>query len=312
MKLNIGLDSEPRLYTVLLGESYSVKKSTALKKTLEFFGNISSSDALHVSYGAGSAEGLARELASHSDLLLAFDELKAFVEKTKLQGSVLLPMLASLFENNHWDNAIKNPKHSISVRDARLSLLGCCTTDTYSRMWTPEAIAIGFPNRLFVVAADRKAKVAWPEPPDPKVLDGVRERIRRQLERLPLNLDIEPEAKAEWKAWYKSLPDSEHSKRLDTIGFRLLALIALTTDKERVDVETIRRVVAILDYELRIRMLTDPIDADNRIARLEEKIRRSLKGKGPLSERDLRRATHGDRDGLWAFNAARTNLLNSG
>ena len=34
LTLDVGIAVEPRLYTVLLGESYSVKKSTAMKKTI--------------------------------------------------------------------------------------------------------------------------------------------------------------------------------------------------------------------------------------------------------------------------------------
>src|SRR5688572_5296385 len=37
LRLNIGLDIDPRLYVVLLGESYEVKKSTAQSRTIKFF-----------------------------------------------------------------------------------------------------------------------------------------------------------------------------------------------------------------------------------------------------------------------------------
>ena len=179
-------------------------------------------------------------------------------------------------------------------------------------MWTQEAIAIGFPNRLFLVSADRKRKVAWPQQPDQAELDALRSRISKQIGRLPLTLDITKEAKTAWEHWYENLPASEHAKRLDTIGFRLLPLIALITDKNSIDLETVEVVVSILDYELNIRRLFDPIDADNLVAKVEEKIRRVLKDRGSLRRRDLRRAVHADRDGLWAFTAALANLHKEG
>jgi hypothetical protein len=64
----------------------------------------------------------------------------------------------------------------------------------------------------------------------------------------------------------------------------------------------------ILDYEITIRRLTDPIDADDRIARLEQKITRTLKARGPLTRRDLLRHTNARRDGLWAFDKAISHL----
>jgi hypothetical protein len=250
-------------------------------------------------------------LGANPKLVLAYDELSSFLDKSRVQSSVLLPMVTSLFEAHNWDNATKDPKASVSIRDAHLSLLGCCTTDTYSRMWTQEAISIGFPNRLWIVGADRKRKVAWPDVPDPAELVAIRARINAQANKKSLKFDICPNAKARWTDWYEHVPPSEHARRLDTIGFRLMPLIALTTDKEHVDLETVETVVAILDYELEIRRLTDPIDADNVIAKLEEKIRRHLAG-GPLTRRELQRRVHSHRCGIWAFNTEITNLVTDG
>lgn len=299
LKLNIGFDTEPRLYTVLLGESYSVKKSTAMKKTIEFFSRVNKPDAWNpfgIVYGVGSAEGLARELSSHSTTLLAYDELRAFVDKCHVKGSTLLPMVTSLFEQTHWHNATKSRKASLTVDDAHLSLLSCCTMDTYSDIWKQDAIAIGLPNRLFVVNADQRAKVAWPSKPDEAQLSLLAERIRAQISRCKA-FDITPDGKEAWEVWYKAAPNSEHSRRLDTIGFRLLALIALATDKDMVDAETVQTVTSILKYEFDLRMLTDPIDADSTIAQLEEKVRRQLRGKGSLSPRDLQQAVNAHRLG---------------
>lgn len=325
LKVGAALDLEPRLYTLLLGESADVKKSTALRRTAAFLGELwaarqpvllisrgTRSPTPLINWGTGSAEGLARKLnESPAGVVLAYDEMQSFVEKTKVQASVLLPMVASLFEQTAWDNATK-AKSSVSLRDAHLSIVGCCTIDTYSGMWTPEAIAIGFPNRLFVVSADRKRKVAWPEPPDAAALDCVRAHIQRQIDRLPITLDINPDAKAEWERWYESLPGSVHAKRLDTIGFRLLALLAFTNDKYRIDLETVKSVTALLRYEMQLRVMTDPVDADNRIAHLEQRIRQVLRVKGPLKKRVLRNYTNANRYGLWAFQMAIDNLRKAG
>ena len=69
---------------------------------------------------------------------------------------------------------------------------------------------------------------------------------------------------------YDNLPQSEHCRRLDTIGLRLLGLIALTMDKEQIDAEVVTTVKSILDYELDMRVLTDPVDEDGTIARSED------------------------------------------
>jgi hypothetical protein len=306
LTLNLAFNVDPRLYTVLLGESYAVKKSTAMKKTVGFFETLKPRPS--VQYGVASAEGLARILKNSPNLVLAYDELQMFIQKSQVTASTLLPVVTSLYEQNNWDNATKSAKYSVKIEGAYLSLLGCCTSDTYARMWNPQAIAIGFLNRLFIVNADRRVKVAWPVPPSQTDLQAIRERIQRQLERLPKQYEITAAGKIAWERWYNNVPPTEHARRLDTIGFRLLGLIALTTDKDAIDEEVVRIVTAILDYELNIRTLTDPIDADSIIAKLEEGIRRQLAKRGDLNERKLRQFTGADKKGLWAFNQAMANL----
>jgi hypothetical protein len=315
LTLNAQLKGEPRLFTVLLGESADVKKSTAFRTTADFFHSVW--DGLPAAlpkpalcYGVGSAEGLANSLQKNpAGVVLCYDELQALIAKSKIDSSTLLPMVASLFEQTKYENATKS--QTLKVDDARLSLIGCCTTDTYANMWTKDAIAIGLPNRLFVVWADRKKRVSWPEPRDPSKVETIRKRIIVQLGRLPMNLDMTSEAKNLWQHWYDHLPSSVHTKRLDTMGFRLLGLIALTTDKDIIDVPTVDLVISILDYELTVRTLTDPIDADGTIAQLEGAIRRQLKTHKSLTERDLRNKTSADKKGIWAFKAAITNLVSA-
>jgi hypothetical protein len=89
-----------------------------------------------------------------------------------------------------------------------------------------------------------------------------------------------------------------------------MPLIALTMDKDEVDGEVVAVVTAILDYEFRVRVLTDPINADNKIAALEQRIRNvlSVAGGGWVRERELRQKTHADRSGVYFFQCAVRNL----
>jgi hypothetical protein len=266
---------------------------------------------VEVLHGIGSAEGLARSLEQHKIILVAYDEFRAFFDKSKVESSVLLPMVASLFEGNSWDNPTK--RGPISVRDAHLVLIGCCTQETYERMWNSQAVAIGLPNRLFVVWADRKGKVAWPKAPDAALLRAIKDRITRQLARLPQTFEITPHARSQWECWYKELPEkSVHTKRLDTLGFRIMEILALSLDKDVVDWDVIERTTAILNYEHKIRMNTDPIDADTLFAQMEEKIRRALRRKPGADDRILKQCTNAHRTGLWVYQTAMHNLQYAG
>ena len=95
------LQTQPRLYVLLLGESADDRKSTALKKATDFF-----TEALtdfRVCWGVGSAEGLQKRMEDGGRLLLCLDEFKSFVSKCKIESSVLLPCVNSLFETNRYE-----------------------------------------------------------------------------------------------------------------------------------------------------------------------------------------------------------------
>jgi len=308
--LQIGLDSDTRLYTVLVAESASGKKSTATAFITEFFKSLNLPD-WNVCYGVGSAEGLGQQLNTTMRLLLNLDELRSFMEKSQIKGSVLLPMTATLFEKLHYENHTKDSH--IAVEEARLGLLACSTVDTYNGdMWSAEAIAIGLPNRLFVVSAPQRPRVAWPKERNRERLDAIGQTIKGQFARLPEKLGITPEAKVVWEEWYENLPACEQARRLDTIGFRLMPILATTTDSPEVDVDIVEAVTAILDYELQIRTLLDPVDAETIVAKVEQKICRRLKVESPMSRRSLSKAIHAERYGKGTFGLALQNLQANG
>ena len=57
--------------------------------------------------------------------------------------------------------------------------------------------------------------------------------------------------------------------------------------------------------------LYDPIDADNSIAKMEEKIRRQLKRRA-LKDAQLKQRVNANRAGLWAYKSAMDNLKRAG
>ncbi len=318
------LQPQPRLYTVLLGRSGVEKKSTAIRRTVRFFEEAGfSPKAL---YGVGSAEGLAEAMRDTLDLLLVADEFRALVSKTRIEGSVLGPMLASLFELNSWDHRTKG-KH-LKIRGARLSLLAASTAESYALVWDAHNLAIGLPNRLLIVPGEAKGLHPFVAEVPPEELW----KLQRQLEALfeevnrrarctirvngrettcpdAVRLRLTPEAERLWAEWYADRPKDIHSVRLDTIGLRLAILLAVSCGNlEEIDETTVERVCQILGWQYRVRLLHDPIDAVNTVAEVEEKIRRVLRASGPLSWRDLQRKVHASRYGLWIFEQAVENL----
>jgi hypothetical protein len=313
--LRTSLSVYPRLYIVLVGDSAVGRKSSALDRVNRFFDHLLPGRVETV-FGLGSAEGIARILKDNGvPVLLYFDELKTFVQKARQKESVALPMFNTLFESTKYQNHTRD--RSIVLDNAHISFVAACTRQTYENMWSSQFLDIGFLNRLFIVQGNRTARHAFPDPIPTEQIDRLRLRTLDTLEWIvksqqkPVVLNITPAALDRWKKWYEGLEDSIYANRLDTIGMRLMILLTVTSGKREVDGEVVEAVIALLDYELAIRKQLDPIDAQNTIARMEEKIRRVL-GIGRMKKRDLMRGVSASRYGIFVFSKAIENLRKNG
>lgn len=306
LTLNSEISPQPRLYTLLLGQSADERKSTALNKTISHF-----KDALQsfdVCWGVGSAEGLQKRLEkADGGLLLCLDEFKQFVSKCTITSSVLLPCVNTLFESNRYESKTKSV--DINLTDAYLSLLAASTVQTYERTWDGSFTDIGFNNRLFLVPGTSEKRHSIPPP----VPGGQKDVLIKQLAEVlkgvgdHRTLDIVPQARSTYHDWYMGLERSIHSKRLDTYALRLMSLMAVNSNLNEVDEDTVKKAVSLCDWQLQVRSMYDPIDADNAIAKMEEKIRRQLR-LGPKTERQLKQNVNANRSGNWFFETARKNL----
>jgi hypothetical protein len=317
--LDSELRPEPRLYTSVLGDSADTRKSTALRKVDEFFRSLGPGYTPSVLFGVGSAEGIAAELKESPSLLLHFDELKSFVDKARNEHSIALPMVSTLFERAEYDNRTKDTR--VSIRGASLSLVAACTRETYASIFDTKFLAIGFPNRLWLISGQSDRRIPVPRPLPEAALEELRAAVRGRLDAVdqayvanglrPVPYRLTSGALAAFRSWYEARTGSVFERRLDTYGHRLMLLLAVSAGRTVIDEDIVERVVALLRYQLELRRECDPVDADNTIAVLEERIRRSL-ARGALRGRDLKRRCSYHRAGLWAWDQAVSNLRKAG
>jgi hypothetical protein len=319
LTLDSELSVQPRLYTVLLGESADDRKSTACTKTIQLF-KAALTD-FSVCYGTGSAEGLANRIEGRENgdkvatgdgrLLLHYDEFKSFVSKSKLDGSVLLPMVNTLFELNTYENTTKHRR--LFLENAHLSLLCASTVATYENTWSSQFTDIGFNNRLFLVPGSGRKQFSIPQ----RVPEMQRRLIMKHLGPLlstvgnGMMLQITRDAHNIFHNWYLNLERSIHTKRLDTYALRLMPLLAANERKDAVDVEIVEKACKIMNWQLEVRKVHDPIDADNSIARMEEKVRRCLRRR-PMGNRELKQFCNAKQAGMWFLETALKNLRKAG
>jgi len=311
VRLDSALREETRLYVVKVGPSWSSRKSSS-QDMIEHHYEPLLRDRVTMCYGTGSAEGLANRMKSGLPALLVYDEFRSFVDKSGVQQSVLLPMVASLFSRTVYENATRASE--IRLMDAHLSLVGACTTETFTTMFTPQFRNIGFLNRLFVVAGKRTTLKPLPGTASHETVRRLQERILAQVEQAKREkpaLRFTTEARVRWEEWYRAMPETPYAARLDTYGLRLLMLFAVTTESWQITRPLVDAVIPLLDYELAVRRELDPVDAEGVVARLERLILRHLR-KGRMTGKRLRDLCNVQYYGLWVFDQAWGNLRRQG
>jgi len=200
LTLQSELSPQPRLYTLLLGESADDRKSTAISKTVEFFR--AAIDGFRVCWGVGSAEGLQTRMKKENRLLLALDEMRSFVSKCKIEASVLLPCVTTLFESNRYESHTK--KSSILLERAHLSILAASTIQTYENTWSSQFTDIGFNNRLWLVPGGAEQRFSIPEKASEADRYRVSQKLGQVLEHIDRhqNIEVSSKAKSLYHEWY--------------------------------------------------------------------------------------------------------------
>ena len=313
------LNSQPRFYVLKIGKSGWGKKSTSTKLARKFFDDVfkrAETAGAKAIPGVASAEGLANELSTNDRVLVVQDEFRRLERKANIEGSVLVPMFCELYDNNDYSNSTK--KDILDLRNAHLALIANTTVEAFEKLVNAaEMVDTGFLNRTFVVIGRPTKRIPFPKRPCEEVLHPIRnvlvERVKRAAAaQEEIVLPVTAGAAKMWEDWYANLDLSDETTRLDTMGPRLMAVLALSAGKREVDEEIMSAVLALLEYQRKVRQAYAPITADNPKAELEQKILRVLKRRGPLTRSDLKRKINARRHGLAVFNAVLSGLTAAG
>ena len=305
---------EPRLYVVAVAPFGAARKSEALKHIRDLFGELAGC----VIDSVGSGEGLLKQLEQHTRVVLMSDEFSRLIKKGGIEGSTLPETLTTLFTETAFSHHVSKQDASINVSDAHLTLVSATTPDLYTTMFDVAGITGGLVSRIFVVASDEK-RIKPPVAPDPSKVHEYREKLRRQIKEATSGVAGKPlpyttEARALWMEYYQELRKGTNPifERLDTYGLRLATLLGVTKGEKEVSLETVESVIALLEYQKEVRLLVQPVEAENSIARLSQLVLRRLKDGRWWKRSNLYNCLHAERCGTWTFDRALDNLGSMG
>ena len=274
--------------------------------------------AFKILAGIGSAEGVLEPL-NDSRVLVYFDEFDRFIRKAKVDGSVIGTAFNELFERTCYANYTKD--RQTAVENGHLGLLANIPLEQFESMaGSGRLVDLGLWNRLAYVVGDRRQICNLPTAVSPKALQELEivlarylidlcERTEKKDEKQAApakelwprkkeqRLQLTEEARREWARFPELIRTEESTTRLDTIGMRLMAVMAVTSGKKEIDLDVVRATLAFLHYQKVVRETYRPSQAETIDARIEESVLRQLRRCGPLKKRDLRRYTNADRYG---------------
>ncbi len=320
IKLNTSLFVEPRLFVVCLGASGDTRKSESGRQVIRWFDEWAAlkeplrkddqpSQYFNTLAGCGSAEGLMDRLKITPRLILVYDELRSFVQKSNIKGSNLLQEVNTLFENTGTENAVKG--HFQQVKDAHLSLLAFCTTDTWDTLFTPSFLDIGFVNRLWIVPGEGKRKDFNPKP----IPDHEKKKLMFQMDKLvesfPPNTIIEYtlEAEERLQQWYGSYERTDFTKRIETYGSRLLLLMAASEGKNSISLDMAERCISLMEWQVKVREAYQPQEYTDTMSQIQVLIRRVVKRHPGITRGRLNYSIHAERFDNWKVDKAIENLV---
>lgn len=326
------LEPHTRLYGFKIGPSGTSKKSSSFKMAKKFVTNgvsqatgddvfaandqAAQDEALRVLSGAGSGEGLAAALTRNRRVLLYFDEFERFLKKAGADSSILGMIVNELFESLEFSNVTRDRDTHLS--DAHLGFATNMSLEQFESVsGVNQLVEIGLWNRTMFIVGNRRQKCPTISPPDKARVGELTTKLANVLSpylsaRAEMILPLTAEAKALWATIDDVIGNDEDTTRLDTIGMRVMTVLAVTSGKKEIDADIVRATFALLRYQKIIRQRYKPSQAETNDAKIEAAILKQLGRRGPLSDRDLERYTNASRYGTPAFKKVRDAIETDG
>jgi len=273
---------------------------------------------IRVVAGVGSAEGLGSAFQASTRILLTFDEFRRLEKKANAKDSVLTYMLNELYEGNEYDNHTKTA--ALEVKNGHLAILSNTTEEVYLSLQNgAEMSDVGFLNRFFLIYSDTTVRRPRPKEIPAEILDPLIEKLAQQLAALPaldehgnpsgeIVLPLTPEADKLWDDFYMEMERSPLTTRLDSMGPRLMGLFAFLAGKQQIDAEIVQATLDVIEYQRQVREVLQPDEGVAPDAKVENAMRRQLKNRGELPERELKQFSNCNRQGANACKRAIENL----
>jgi hypothetical protein len=255
----------------------------------------------------GSGEFMIAKLSRHDRkiIIARFDEMKVLFEKAQTKCSILESTFLSLYETTQASSGSHtNGEHAFE--NVRFNFTGDFTREGFEKIFAGRgAASSGFLARCTLTYSNRKIHEGDWSSLDPIAVHKAVKPIQAAITHIESGTgkgvwmpSENPDAKARRVEFVNALTKSDdpHCAELQAHFKRDLLLRALFSDNQ-ITTDKVDRAIAWTEHQLVLRKELWPEDAGSPVERMERRIRATLIKQGELTDRDLMKACHTEREG---------------
>lgn len=206
--------------------------------------------------------------------LLFYDELRKLADKAGIEGSSMVPDLLTVADAGQWANRVKRKNESFAFRPHEyvLSLITCCPSETFQDCWSrfSGSSMSGLNERgFFLLEPSTPKEQKRAQDPD----YGPARKTKALIETAVLqgSFSTTPEAESILDAAVKRL-GVQWTSRLEVLSL----YFAVDLGRREIDSDCAQRAEALCSYGKHTLEHIRPIDADSKLAALQQRIVQAL------------------------------------
>lgn len=244
-------------------------------------------------------------------ILSVHEEMKTFLSTLFIEGGVgsgMEGVVCQLWDDVTFHGTATGTRDAVYGEMMFSMLCGVTEQDWFDLLNRGNAVGGGLMSRFNLCGTEGGYEnVARMIPPDFTALQETFLPRVMQLEDAHVRIVPSEAADRIISEWADNLP--EGSERMNVHAWRSALLIAWLRHEDVISAKTAEDAVSLGQYQIASHEYYRTKSADTANARVQGKILRALELKGPLSKRDLQKATNAHRDGTELWSRALDGLL---
>jgi hypothetical protein len=302
----------PNLYTLLIGETATARKTTAMAFALDLMTTVVERTQAKVKplYGLASVEGLAAAMKDGDSqdpyrVVVVEDELKSLLRKAQQKGvSNLIPRLTELF-NCGRSFEVNTKTEKAIIKNPFACIVSASTPTWFAESIGESEISGGFLNRWTMFSGKTETLIPFPERPDAAMWEGIVEELTRVVQQARGDYVLSEEARELFSEFYQALRNAsnegglrtEATARTDLHAIKFALLFAVLDRKPRIEVDDVSRGIALATFNMDVAVSVIGSAGLSRMGVREQRLIAALKN-GRLSTREAMKRLHVSADEL--------------